>query len=583
MDFKSSFIQEMNYLRQLAKYYSKQYPDLAQYFDSSGDAEVERLLEAFTFITTGLQHKINDEFPEVTQPVLSRLSPRYLHPVPSRTIVEFTPKQLTEKIQLDSGLNIYSSVAEQSPCFFRTGRPITLSPLVLKQVKNNSSAERGVLSLDFVLLTPMLIDNSLLENLSFYFADNATAAQTLLLWFCHYLRRGEITCGDETIVLSELKALPVGLCAEEQIDADKNELYWPVKLLEEYFNFPEALYFVSLTGFRHFRLPPSTELNLTLYFSKPLPETLILDAKSLRLNCVPAVNRFNTQLRLKAQAKKHSSYLLNPANPQWKILSIDRVEGVTYQSIKSEGSADSQLDAKRSHYPLWHRRHQQPAAHFYNCQPLSKVAQANAYAYQLLFYDKNGNLSVPAHNSLTVYLQCTNGAQAAALNSGQINTPAENIPGYSECKNITQPSTELPPLLNERHHWRLIDNFTFNPTVLQSAQLFIEVLKTHDLKALYNKPHAAATQRRLAAITQVTTRPRDRLIRGVPIRGIGTTIEIKGGQFSNSGELYLFGCVLARFMTLYQNSRSFHQLTLVDLDTKEQYDWPIYSGQHVSL
>ncbi len=51
--------------------------------DECPDPHVERLIEAFAFLTARIQHNLNEEFPEITSSLLDVLYPHYLCPVPS--------------------------------------------------------------------------------------------------------------------------------------------------------------------------------------------------------------------------------------------------------------------------------------------------------------------------------------------------------------------------------------------------------------------------------------------------------------------------------------------------------------------
>ena len=57
--------------------------------DKCEDPHVERMLEAFAFLAARVHLKIDDEFPEITEALLSILYPHYLRPIPSMSIGEF--------------------------------------------------------------------------------------------------------------------------------------------------------------------------------------------------------------------------------------------------------------------------------------------------------------------------------------------------------------------------------------------------------------------------------------------------------------------------------------------------------------
>ena len=78
---------ELYFIRKLAQEFARKYPAAAARLqlepDRSADPHVERLIEAFALLAGRVQLKIDDEFPELTDALLSSLYPHYLAPVPS--------------------------------------------------------------------------------------------------------------------------------------------------------------------------------------------------------------------------------------------------------------------------------------------------------------------------------------------------------------------------------------------------------------------------------------------------------------------------------------------------------------------
>ncbi len=81
---------ELNYLRQLGKEFGDKYPKIAGRLnleaDKCEDPHVERLLEGFAFLAARVHLKIDDEFPEITEALLSILYPHYVRPTPTLRI-----------------------------------------------------------------------------------------------------------------------------------------------------------------------------------------------------------------------------------------------------------------------------------------------------------------------------------------------------------------------------------------------------------------------------------------------------------------------------------------------------------------
>ena len=84
---------ELTFLRQMGAEFAEKYPKVAAAAvlgaNTCEDPHVERLLEAFAFLSARIHLKLDDDFPEITESLLNVLYPHYLRPMPSMTVVEF--------------------------------------------------------------------------------------------------------------------------------------------------------------------------------------------------------------------------------------------------------------------------------------------------------------------------------------------------------------------------------------------------------------------------------------------------------------------------------------------------------------
>ncbi len=111
-----------------ASQFADKYPKIASRLslepDKCEDPHVERLLEAFAFLAARVHLKIDDEFPEITEALLSIIYPHFIRPVPSMTIADFRVNP--EQGQIGGGLKIPRGSVLSSrpvggvPCKFRT-------------------------------------------------------------------------------------------------------------------------------------------------------------------------------------------------------------------------------------------------------------------------------------------------------------------------------------------------------------------------------------------------------------------------------------------------------------------------------
>ncbi len=84
---------ELLFIRQFAQEFARKYPATAGGLlleqGVSADPHAERLMEACALLTARVQHKLDDEFPELTDALLGVLYPHYLAPIPSMAVAQF--------------------------------------------------------------------------------------------------------------------------------------------------------------------------------------------------------------------------------------------------------------------------------------------------------------------------------------------------------------------------------------------------------------------------------------------------------------------------------------------------------------
>src|SRR5262249_10210587 len=77
-----------------------------------------------------VHHKLDDEFPEMTEALLGVLYPHYLAPIPSMSIIQFEldpgRAQLPNGFLIDRQSRLHTQAVGDLPCKFRTRYPLTL-------------------------------------------------------------------------------------------------------------------------------------------------------------------------------------------------------------------------------------------------------------------------------------------------------------------------------------------------------------------------------------------------------------------------------------------------------------------------
>src|SRR5271166_5667374 len=116
---------ELDAIKRLAAEFADTHPKIAGRLrlapDAVDDPHVARLLEGAAFLSARVHHRLDDEFPELTDALLGVLYPHYLAPVPSAAIVQFQPQpDLALPVRLGAGIALESEPVRGETCRFRT-------------------------------------------------------------------------------------------------------------------------------------------------------------------------------------------------------------------------------------------------------------------------------------------------------------------------------------------------------------------------------------------------------------------------------------------------------------------------------
>lgn len=147
MSLKDRFSEELRYLHELGNDFATDNPQLARLLGKGGsDPDVERLMEAFAFLTAKLRLKLEDDLPELTHPMLQLLWPNYLRPLPSATIIQFTPlkQALSQSHCIPKGSPLFSRPVDGVTCEFRTCTAVDIHPFEIQSVSATQTLDSSV-------------------------------------------------------------------------------------------------------------------------------------------------------------------------------------------------------------------------------------------------------------------------------------------------------------------------------------------------------------------------------------------------------------------------------------------------------
>lgn len=182
--------------------------------------------------------------------------------------------------------------------------------------------------------------------------------------------------------------------------------------------------------------------------------------------------------------------------------------------------------------------------------------------------------------TVSVSLNCTNRNVASRLSTHTISLYKTSIPdGVVSASNLFKPTIPLYPLLGQTLYWSELTNLSLNYQSLLNLKSLKQILQLYDLPAVFHRQTARQSQQCLDALIGLQTDPIEHSYRGLPVRGLKTTLTVRQSAFLSEGSLYLFCTVIAQFFALYTSVNMFHELELFNIDNKETYRWPAQINQ----
>jgi type VI secretion system protein ImpG len=613
---------ELVYIRQLAQEFGKVHSEAAGRLNLDGltgrsvDPHVERLIQAFAFLTARVHHKLDDEFPELTDALLSVLYPHYLAPVPSMALVQFQldpgQAQKPNGHLIDRHSVLQTQPVDGVPCKYRTGYPVTLWPIELIAARYQQPPFPGLkpppgtaaaLRMEFRCIGELPFSGLSLEKLRFFLSGEGTLIPLLYeLIFNHTLRvafrpfdKGPAHAGFERQGADCVT--PVGFERADGLLPYPNQSFLGYRLLTEFFAFPSKYLFFDLAGWSGVcRGDFGNRAEVILYFSRNEPNLEPeIHAQSLLLGATPVINLFEQYAESKPLTHYKSEYRVDPdvTHPRgFEVYSVDTV------SVTNQRTGETFFEP---FYSFRHGGSQQTKKTFwYASRRASFATQSDAGSRALdgsksdrgtdvflRLVDLNFSPKEDLGDSiLNVRTTCTNRDLPVLLQQAgnQLAFATEQaIPGTLRC--IRLPSSPLRPSLRRGTYWRLISHLSLNHLSLTDEKdgkaALQEMLRLYDFSDPESgQATAAATRQLIDGIIGVSSR---RVVGrvGGPVsggfaKGVEVTIDFDEEKYRGTGAgVFLFASVLERFLALYTSINSFTQLVARSRQREEIIkQWP---------
>jgi type VI secretion system protein ImpG len=608
-DLLDYYERELTFLRRLGAEFAAANPKIARRLRLSPDEEaddphVERLIEAFAYLTARVRTKLEDELPEITESLLHVLYPHYLAPISSLSIVQF--KLDAEQVQLTSGYTIpRHTELETEPiqghhCRFRTCYPVTMWPIevgsaILAQAPlpaprtPYSEAATAVIRIGLRCPSQETSFSTLgLGALRFYLKGQPHNVYRLYELLFNNTVGVAVTRSD-----SQAEALLLGRDALSQVGFDREEglLPYPARsflgyrLLTEYFAFPQKYLFFDLNLDRVQTMPQLGNLIVVyIYLNRVIPDLIrTVTADTFQLGCTPIVNLFPQRADPIALTHTEFEYQIVPDRRRPMALEVYSVDKVI--------ASPPQGDSVEFHpfFSTKHARNRDTDRTFWltTRRPAEETmawGDRGTEVY-LSLVDLGFRPSAPADWVLEVRTTCSNRDLPQNLPFGGDQPRLQMREGGGAISRIlclTPPTRTLRPGLGHGLLWRLISHLSLNHLSLVEngdADALREILK------LYDFADSAETRGQIDGIVGVSSRRVVGSIRSEgPLtfcRGTEVTIQLDEERYTGSG-VFLFASVLERFLALYCTVNSFTKLiATVKGREGELRRWPPRMGENV--
>lgn len=579
MSINRYFQDELAYLREVGAEFARENPRLAPYLGrESSDPDVERLLEGFAFLTGRLREKLDDELPEVAHSLIELVWPNYLRPVPAMTVVEFSVIPGADAVApIERGTMVASRSVGGTTCRFRTAYDVRCVPMTVTGVDVDSTPTSSRFTVTFQVLEGMDLAQVGVDRLRLFLDGGADAsvARDLYRALMQNVRAVTLVGAEGTrFGLDPQAVTPVGFAADEAVLPYPPNAFPGFRLLQEYFAFPEKFMFVDIAVGDRLRRLRGSQIELRFEFSRPLDRGGTAGRGTVRLNCTPVVNVFEDDGEPINLDHRKSEYRVRPMGGKERDLEVYGVEKV----VGWVRGRNEQVDYKpfASYRPIVGSGRGDV---YYRIRRRSAVASQAVDAY-ISFVDSESRVIPMAAETVSVELTCTNGRAPQALAIGAIDQPTASSPTFATFRNPIGVTAQTPPPLDRNLLWILISNLALNYSTLADPNALGRILSTYNVRAQVDEQERRRMELMLEGIQSVRTEPMDWMRAGGMLRGVRFLMTVQESKLGGAAELFLFGVVFDRFLDMFSNINSVHQLVMQGVERNVRYQWDVRAGQN---
>jgi|TARA_B110000977_G_scaffold74267_2_gene100440 type VI secretion system protein ImpG len=585
MDLSELYQQELKLLKESSKVFSADYPAITEAMNRDiVDPDVDMILQGVSYLTAQFKKELDDQFPVALQALSQVLTPTLMQPIPSISILSFTPKaNLISPVTINRGANFDSlpvkldeDGVDQLSCRFRSAWPVEVLPVNIANI-SQVVAERTIANVPskVVELTIDLtsekndLANYDFENLHFYIDQPASDASIWLQMLSQNLTSIQVTNGTAVQNLPATSVKLTGLALDKTVfsSSDASNQH---SILQEYFTIPEKLQFFEV-DLAPWKQRSGGAFSIILQFKQPTWYLPDLSTRHLKLYCTPVVNEFEhfaepmvmdgiqLEFGLTAQHRNSSTPVSLPIVDVVGVESVmrERERNTTYRNIVKPKSTNGQ---KSGFY-------------FYRKHGTHDGDVSNWLALQF-----TSGIRPQSSEVLRVKLSCCHGKVAANIPPNTINVHTSTSSQLVSFTNLTTSSDYLPAQITTHEAWNVMSDQAISLKSIDNAEQLKLILQHHIPAQLKDTAKQKTLEHRIHAITELNVNAKDHFDNGLLIRGTQYLVSISAENFVNRGESFLFCCLIDQLLALQIPINSFSQLIVTDPRSGESHTWPINFG-----
>ncbi len=582
---------ELTYLRKAGLEFARSYPKVARRLelgpDQSEDPNVERLIEAFAFLTGRLQRNLEAEVPRLSASLLGLVQPHLVNPVPALSVARFDidPEQgkLSTGFLLPRTTQLFARTESDVICRFRTCYDLTLWPLRISEALVESVDPYDFLDTSDAAAVLRIRLDALdapfgelpIQRLRLYLDGDAAQANALHELLLSGVQRVVFLGpgGDRRTVAAEAALHPVGFEADEAVLPHPGHAHQAYRLMHEYFCFPEKFRFIDLA------IPPGLArgktLDVLLLLSVLPRQRLSISPGSFALGCTPVANLFTKVAEPIRVQNRQTEYRVVGDYRRERTTEVHSVTAVTGLNVET-----GQVLEYRPFFSFNHAASLDGAKAFWTLhRDLTGRPDLPGTDLMIGFLDLNAQPALPPTQTVTVETLCTNRTLAEQVPAGARLRIEREAP-LARIVLLQKPTPPRAPPTGGETLWRLVSHLSLNYLSLQDGAEGLNALR--EILRLHAPAGDAAAEQQVQGLRSLSCRPGLHRIgtdawRGF-CRGIEVTAELDERRFVGGNPL-LFAAVLDRFLGMYTSLNSFTRLKVVSSQRSGTWKvWPPRSG-----